>query len=67
MVVRLGKATERKGMSEPILLRADTGTGYLEQAVWAVIPTDLYRDASITAHRVTLFAEIEFMQCMKRI
>ena len=41
----------------PILLRAYAGTRDLEQAVRAVVSTDLHRHATITPDCITLFAK----------
>ena len=48
-------STARQGV--PILLRSDTSTGNLEQAIWTIIATNFDTDASVTSYSVAFFTE----------
>lgn len=61
MTVKWRRTRQDVEEGRPILLCTDTSTRHFEQAIRAVIPTDLHRYASIAAYCVTFFAEVKFV------
>lgn len=52
---------------QPVLLCAYAGTGYFEEAVWAVICAYFNRDAAVAANGVTFFAKEEGVERVKAV
>lgn len=54
-------------MDEPVLLCTDAGTWHFEEAIRAIVSTDLHRHTSIAANCITFFAEVKFVQGMESV
>lgn len=63
-MVRRGQVVE---MDEPILLCTDAGAWYFEEAIRAIVSTDLHRHTSIAAYCITLFAKVKFVKGMEGV